>query len=70
MSWKDEAKQRRLPAPVMGRWDNLESSLKQSAIAEVYIAGNPAKNGEAMQAPSVPASASVSPSHFRRTGSA
>ena len=50
LSWKDEAKQRRLPAPVMGRWDDLESSLKQSAIAEVYIAGNPAKNGEAMQA--------------------
>jgi exopolysaccharide biosynthesis polyprenyl glycosylphosphotransferase len=49
LSWKDEAKQRRLPAPVMGRWDDLETSLKQSAIAEVYIAGNPAKNGEAMQ---------------------
>ncbi len=50
LSWKDEAKQRRLPAPVLGRWDELENCLKQNAIAEVYIAGNPARNGEAMQA--------------------
>jgi exopolysaccharide biosynthesis polyprenyl glycosylphosphotransferase len=50
LSWKDEAKQRRLPAAVLGRWDDLETCLKQSAIAEVYIAGNPARNGEAMQA--------------------
>ena len=50
LSWKDDNKQRRLPAPVLGRWDDLENSLKQNAIAEVYIAGNPAKNGEAMQA--------------------
>jgi exopolysaccharide biosynthesis polyprenyl glycosylphosphotransferase len=50
LSWKDETKPRRLPAPVMGRWDELEHILKQSAVGEVYIAGNPAKNGEAMQA--------------------
>ncbi|HKQ69817.1 MAG TPA: sugar transferase [Polyangiaceae bacterium] len=50
LNWKDDGKQRRLPAPVLGRWDDLESCLKQNAIAEVYIAGNPAKNGEAMQA--------------------
>ena len=50
LSWKDDAKQRRLPAPVFGRWDELENTLKHQAIAEVYIAGNPARNGEAMQA--------------------
>ena len=50
LSWKDDGKQRRLPAPVLGRWDELENTLKQQAIAEVYIAGNPARNGEAMQA--------------------
>src|SRR6266542_1338134 len=50
LGWKDEAKQRRLPAPVLGRWDELENCLKQNAIGEVYIAGNPARNGEAMQA--------------------
>jgi exopolysaccharide biosynthesis polyprenyl glycosylphosphotransferase len=42
-------KQRRLPAPSLGKWVDLESVLKQNAIAEVYIAGNPAKNGDAMQ---------------------
>jgi len=50
LSWKDDGKQRRLPAPVLGRWDELENTLKQQAIAEVYIAGNPARNGDAMQA--------------------
>ena len=50
LGWKDDAKQRRLPAPVLGRWDELEKMLKEHAIAEVYIAGNPARNGEAMQA--------------------
>jgi exopolysaccharide biosynthesis polyprenyl glycosylphosphotransferase len=50
LGWKDEAKQRRLPAPVLGKWEDLENCLKQNAIAEVYIAGNPAKNGEPMQA--------------------
>ena len=39
-----------LPAPVLGKFDDLEQFLKQNAIAEVYIAGNPARNGEAMQA--------------------
>jgi exopolysaccharide biosynthesis polyprenyl glycosylphosphotransferase len=50
LSWKDDTKQRRLPATVLGRWDDLEICLKQNAIGEVYVAGNPAKNGEAMQA--------------------
>jgi exopolysaccharide biosynthesis polyprenyl glycosylphosphotransferase len=50
LSWTDEVKTRRLPAPSYGRWEELESCLKENAIAEVYIAGNPAKNGEAMQA--------------------
>jgi exopolysaccharide biosynthesis polyprenyl glycosylphosphotransferase len=50
LSWKDDGKQRRLPAPVIGRWEELENTLKQHAIAEVYVAGNPARNGEAMQA--------------------
>jgi exopolysaccharide biosynthesis polyprenyl glycosylphosphotransferase len=49
LGWKEEAKSRRLPAPVLGKWEELENQLKQNAIAEVYIAGNPAKNGEAMQ---------------------
>jgi exopolysaccharide biosynthesis polyprenyl glycosylphosphotransferase len=49
LGWKDEAKSRRLPATVLGKWDDLEDVIKQNAIAEVYIAGNPAKNGEAMQ---------------------
>jgi exopolysaccharide biosynthesis polyprenyl glycosylphosphotransferase len=49
LSWTEEAKTRRLPAPSYGKWDELESCLKQNAVAEVYIAGNPAKNGEAMQ---------------------
>jgi exopolysaccharide biosynthesis polyprenyl glycosylphosphotransferase len=50
LSWTDDNKQRRLPAPPLGKWDELENCLKQNAVAEVYIAGNPAKNGEAMQA--------------------
>jgi len=50
LSWQDDNKQRRLPASVLGRWDDLEICLKQNAIGEVYVAGNPAKNGEAMQA--------------------
>jgi exopolysaccharide biosynthesis polyprenyl glycosylphosphotransferase len=49
LGWTDEVKPRRLPAPSLGRCDELENCLKQNAIAEVYIAGNPAKNGEAMQ---------------------
>ena len=49
LGWTDDLKQRRLPAPSLGKWVDLESVLKQNAIAEVYIAGNPAKNGDAMQ---------------------
>jgi exopolysaccharide biosynthesis polyprenyl glycosylphosphotransferase len=49
LSWTDDMKLRRLPAPSLGKWGELENVLKQNAVAEVYLAGNPAKNGDAMQ---------------------
>ncbi|WP_095961366.1 exopolysaccharide biosynthesis polyisoprenyl-phosphate hexose-1-phosphate transferase EpsZ [Corallococcus macrosporus] len=39
-----------LPGPVMGSVDDLEGILRNTAVDEVYIAGNTLKQGESMQA--------------------
>ncbi|MCX0053694.1 nucleoside-diphosphate sugar epimerase/dehydratase, partial [Escherichia coli] len=39
-----------LPGPIMGSVDDLERILRNTAVDEVYIAGNTLKQGESMQA--------------------
>ena len=69
LSWHDDNKQRRLPASVLGRWDDLEICLKQNAISEVYVAGNPPRTARPCRLPSEPARGSAFPSRCPPTGS-
>jgi len=49
LSWKDETKQRRLPASVLGRWTTSRSASSRTHRRSLHRR-QPAKNGEAMQA--------------------
>jgi exopolysaccharide biosynthesis polyprenyl glycosylphosphotransferase len=50
LTWREGGTDGSLPAPVLGSWGRLEAALRQYPIAEVYLAGNPIEDGDAMQA--------------------
>ncbi len=49
LRFREDATVPRIPAPLLGDVDALESVLKDHPVSEVYIAGNMVKNAETMQ---------------------
>lgn len=50
LAFGDERHESRLPAPLLGKVDELERVLRETPVDEVYIAGNARLHGDVMQA--------------------